>query len=108
VAFGGKHLNLEVFAYIMLVAGALGDHLSTFLALARPYVYEANPIVLKLMEKGLWFPVDIVLIALGIIVPYLLIRVTKTPVFKGLLAYPLVHGLIRIAVSFWNIGVLIP
>jgi hypothetical protein len=107
VPAGGRRIGLEVLSYLILVAGTLGDHVSTVISLARPYVYEANPFIVQLMAKGLWLPLDIVLIALGIAIPYLLIRLTKRQAFKALLAYPLVHGLIRLGACLWNLSLVI-
>ncbi len=104
---GGRRIGLEAFSYLMLVAGTIGDHVSTAIALARPYIYESNPFTVKLMEMGLWLPVDIVLIALGIGVPYLLIRLTKRSSFRAILAYPLVHGLARLGACVWNFSLII-
>lgn len=91
----------------MLVAGTLGDHVSTVVGLTRPYIYEANPFTFKLMARGLWLPVDLVLIALGIAIPYLLIRLKRRPHFKALLAYPLVHGALRLGACLWNISLIL-
>jgi len=107
VAVGSRRISLEGLAYMMLVAGTLGDHVSTVISLTRPYIYESNPFVARLMARGLWLPLDIVLIALGIAVPYLLIRLTKRPAFKALLAFPLIHGLIRLGACFWNLSLII-
>ena len=104
---GGRRIGLEVFSYIMLVVGTLGDHVSTMIALQRPYIYEANPYTVKLMEMGLWLPVDIVLIALGIAIPYFLIRKTGRSEFRALLAYPLVHVLIRLGACIWNFSLIL-
>jgi len=60
-----------------------------------------------LMERGLWLPFDVVLVAVGIAVPYLIIRITKRGYFKALLVYPLLHGLIRLGASLWNFGLII-
>ncbi len=88
------------------MAGTFGDHLSTVITLARPYIYEANPFTLKLMAKRLWLPFDLILVALGIAVPYLLIRLTKRPCFKAVLAYPLIHGMIRLGACCWNFSLI--
>lgn len=103
----GRRLRLEVFAYILLVAGTLGDHLSTVVALTRPYIFEANPFTVQLMTRGLWLPFDLVLIAAGIAIPYLLMRLTSRPHFKALLAYPLIHGAIRLGACLWNISLIL-
>jgi hypothetical protein len=104
---GGRRVGLELFSYLVLVAGTLGDHVSTVVALTRPYIYESNTFTVQLMQRGLWLPVDIVLIVLGIGVPYLLIRMTNRDSFKAVLAYPLVHGLVRLGACLWNFSLII-
>ena len=104
---GGRRIGLEIFSYLMLVVGTLGDHVSTVIALTRPYIYESNPFTVQLMQRGLWLPVDIALIVLGVGIPYLLIRLTKRQSFKAILAYPLVHGLVRLGACLWNFSLII-
>lgn len=103
---GGRRIGWELFSYLVLVVGTLGDHVSTVIALSRPYIYESNPFTVHLMERGLWLPVDIVLIVLGIGIPYVLIRLTNRRSFQALLAYPLVHGLARLGACIWNFSLI--
>ncbi len=104
---GGRRIGLELLSYLTLIVGTLGDHVSTVIALTRPYIYETNPVTVQLMEKGLWLPVDVVLIILGIAIPYFVIRFTKRESFRALLAYPLVHGLVRLGACLWNFSLII-
>ncbi|MFB0543992.1 MAG: hypothetical protein ACETVR_04340 [Candidatus Bathyarchaeia archaeon] len=97
---------LEVFAYMLLIVGTLGDHVSTVVALRFPHIYETNPLTLALMSKGLWLPLDLVLIVLGIAIPYLILRIKRGGPFRGLLAYPLVLGAIRLGACIWNFSLI--
>jgi len=106
VLAGGRRIGLELFSYLMLVVGTLGDHVSTVIALTRPHIYESNPFTVQLMERGLWLPVDIVLVVLGVGIPFLLIRMTKRPSFRALLAFPLLHGLVRLGACIWNFSLI--
>jgi len=102
-----RRVGLESVSYFMLIFGTLGDHVSTIIALTRPYIYESNTFTVWLMERGLWLPFDIVLVALGIAVPYLIIRFTKRNYFKALLVYPFIHGLIRLGACLWNFSLIL-
>ena len=81
--------------------------MSTAVALTRPYIYESNAFTVELMSRGLWEFADVSLIALGIAVPYLLMRLIRHPSLKGLLAYPLVLGAIRLGACFWNLSLIV-
>ena len=102
-----RRVGLESFSYFMLIMGTLGDHVSTIIALTRPYIFESNPFTVWLMERGLWLPFDVVLVAVGIAVPYMIIRLTKRDYFKALLVYPFLHGLIRLGACLWNFSLII-
>jgi hypothetical protein len=102
-----RRVGLESFSYFMLILGTLGDHVSTIIALTRPYIYESNPFTVWLMERRLWLPFDVVLVAVGIAVPYLIIRLTKRDYFKALLVYPFLHGLIRLGACLWNFSLIL-
>ncbi len=102
-----RSVGLESFSYFMLILGPLGDHVSTIIALTRPYIFESNPFTVWLMERGLWLPFDVVLVAVGIAVPYLIIRLTKRDYFKALLVYPFLHGLIRLGACLWNFSLIL-
>jgi hypothetical protein len=99
--------RFEVGAYLLLVAGVVGDHFSTGLALARANVYETNPIALSLMKSGLWLPTDVALILMSVVASYIFLRVLKKPLANYVLIYPALAGAIRLVVTVWNLSLLV-
>ena len=100
-------INIEIFAYVLSVIGTLGDHISTMIGLTKDGIYESNPFVRQLISNGLWLPVDLAVVILGIVIPFLLIRSFRHPSLRGLIAYPLVFGLIRLGACLWNFTLII-
>jgi len=96
----------EAFAYVLLIVGTFGDHISTMIALQFPYIYETSEFTVALMSKGLWLPFDLILITLGIAIPYLITRIKRGGPYIGLLAYPIVLGAIRLGACVWNLSLI--
>lgn len=101
----GRLSIFEVSACLLLILGVLGDHLSTMVVLSRPDTYEANPIAARLMEDGLWLPLDTAMLATSLAIPYLLMRLERR--FRMLFIYPLIHGLLRLSMTIWNLHLLL-
>jgi|GEM_PF-2944897 hypothetical protein len=99
--------KVEVLAYITMVLGVFGDHLSTGIALSRQNLMETNQLALSLMQKGLWLQTDAFLILISIAVTFTSIRIVKNPSAKLILIFPFLIGLVRLAVTFWNVSLLI-
>ena len=99
--------RVEAFAYSTLIIGILGDHLSTSIALSRGYVMEANPMALGLMQQNLCVLTDILLIIVSIAATFISLRIMKNPMARATLILPIVVGLLRLAVTFWNVSLII-
>ncbi len=103
----GNYLkNIEIFSYITLIFGVLGDHISTTLALNRENIREANPMALHLMQQGIWIQADVLLVLVSILTTYLIIRSLKNPMAKLILALPSTAGICRLAVTLWNFSLI--
>ena len=57
--------RFEIIAYLTMILGVFGDHVSTGIALSRVNFFEANPFALNMMQKGIWTQVDAYLIMLA-------------------------------------------
>jgi len=96
---------LEVSACLLLILGVLGDHASTMMVLSKPNTYEVNPVAAHLMELDLWLPIDMLLLAAGLAIPYLMARIDEK--LRILFIYPLMQGLLRLSMTLWNIHILL-
>jgi hypothetical protein len=99
--------RFEVIAYLTLVLGVFGDQLSTSIALSRQNIFEANPVALGLMQKGIWSLTDVFLILTSIMASFILIRIMKNPMTRTILVFPFIIGLLRFAIALWNLHLII-
>ena len=93
----------EKISYLMATVGILGDQLSTGLVLMKPYFYEANQHARWMMEKGIWLPLDLLLLLAALGIPALILRRWS---FKGrwaILTFPLMLGSARLCAAIWNL-----
>jgi hypothetical protein len=100
-------VRVEAFAYAIMILGVVGDHISTSVALSRDYIRESNPIALSLMDNGIWIQTDIILIVVSIFAVFALQRVIKNPSSRMILIIPVICGLVRLGVTFWNVSLLL-
>ena len=100
-------VRVEAFAYAIMILGVVGDHISTSVGLSRDYVRESNPIALGLMDNGIWIQTDIILIVVSILSVFTLLRVLKNSSSRIILILPVICGLVRLGVTFWNISILL-
>jgi hypothetical protein len=97
--------RFEAAAYVFLVLGAVGDWASTTMGL-RSGLAEGNALAAALMGTSQWVPVNILLVATIIIVPYVVNRVTRSKAARLLIAFPMLAGIIKIGVSLWNLNLI--
>ncbi len=99
--------RIEIGAYLTLIAGVLGDQLSTTYALTQRNIFETNPFALTLMNYGLWSTSNFLLILISISATFISLRVLQQPTAKYLVLLPAFAGAVRIAVTFWNLHLII-
>jgi len=97
----------EIIAYVTAVMGVLGDQFSTRLGLTVPGVVESNQFTAMLIERGLWLPFDILVLALAVGLPALFIRYTKMEGRQVSLSFPLLFGAARLLATVWNLRLFI-
>ncbi len=98
---------VELLSYCILTLGTLGDYISTHIGLTYENLCEANPITSQLMANGMWLPVSLVIVMLGIAIPFLIIRFSKEDSYRCILSFPIVYGIIRLSACIWNYSLII-
>ena len=98
---------VELLSYCILTIGTLGDYISTHTGLTYENLCETNPITSLLMANRMWLPVNLVIVILGIAVPFLIIRFSKEDYYKCILSFPIVHGIAGLSACIWNISLII-
>jgi len=98
---------MELLSYCILTLGTLGDYISTHIGLTCPNLRETNPITIQHIANGMWLPVNLVIVMLGIAVPFLIIRFSKEDYHGCILSFPVVHGIVRLFACIWNISLMI-
>lgn len=93
----------ETVVSLIAILGMLGDQLSTRLSLNLPYISESNPMVIWLMQNGLWLTFDLIILMAILLIPIICIRKTSIEGKSILLAFPLIFGICRISATFLNI-----
>ena len=97
-----SRFNLEVGSYVLLVAGVIGDHLSTDMGLRRNGIYEANPVVLILLQNNMWLALDLILILFIVSSTHLLVRKIRLPFTNCFVVIPSIVGILRLTVALSN------
>ncbi len=98
---------VEQFSYSILTLGTLGDYISTHIGLTFENLRETNPTTSQLMANGMWLPVNLVIIMLGIAVPFLIFRFSKEDGYRFMLSFPITYGIVRLSACIWNISLII-
>jgi hypothetical protein len=99
--------SVEGLAYLTVLIGIVGDHISTRIGLLCPRIGELNPFTVYLRQNGLWLPFDVFLLVVSLGLPALLMRKWS---FRGrwaVLAFPVIFGLARLFAAMHNIIMMI-
>lgn len=96
----------EKAAYCLAIAGTAGDHISTRIGQPQSHLYESNRTVVALMQRGLWLPVDLILLAIIIACPYWIMRTEYDRRWIALLV-PSLIGVIRLLITISNLQLIL-
>lgn len=93
----------ELEAYALAVIGVVADQLSTRLGLSDARIYESNPNSLWLMQRGLWAPFDVALLAASIAVSVAIMRRWSFPGRWVILLYFVLYFVMRFGAAISNL-----
>lgn len=96
-------MDFEKLAYCLAIVGSLGDHISTRIGVTQLHIYETNRVVVALMQRGLWLPVDLILLSIIIGAPYFVMRESTYHGTWIILLVPAIIGAIRILFTISNL-----
>jgi hypothetical protein len=97
-------------ALLMMLVFSLGcglDHLTTVYGTSLPNIAESNPIVLHLMEFGVWSETEILIILMGIISGITIGRTEESKLKDFSMRVLTIVGFTRFIAAFNNIAVII-
>ena len=95
---------IQKLSYILSPLGVFIDQISTRIGLAHPMIYEANLNVKILLDKGLWFYVDITIIFVMILVCRLIVDNWSFKNRRVIFLGPLTYGVLKTITGIRNLS----
>ncbi len=93
----------ELAIITLFVLGCIVDHITTYYGLKLPSIVESNPLVIQMIDAGIWNLFEIVLILTGVGSAFVILRDNS----KELMSFSMVGlgsvGIIRMYAGLLNI-----
>jgi len=99
--------KLMILAVLVFSAGCAFDHLTTLYGISLPNITEANPVVLQLMELGIWPVTELFIILAGAVCGVIISGMESSKLNDFSLNVLAVVGLSRFFVAFNNLFVIV-
>jgi hypothetical protein len=99
--------KLMILAVLVFSAGCAFDHLTTLYGISLPNITEANPVVLQLMELGIWPVTELFIILAGMICGVIISGMESSKLNDFSLNVLAVVGLSRFFAAFNNLFVIV-
>ena len=98
---------MAILTVLVFSAGCAFDHLTTVYGISLPNVSEANPVVLQLMEIGIWPMTELFVILAGAVCGVIIGGMESSKLNDFSLNLLAVVGLSRFFVAFNNLFVIV-
>lgn len=99
--------KLIILTVLVFSAGCAFDHLTTLYGISLPNITEANPVVLQLMELGIWPATELFIILAGAVCGVIISRMESSKLNDFSLNVLAVVGLSRFFAAFNNLFVIV-
>jgi hypothetical protein len=102
-----KHKEALLLVTVFFLLSCLFDHLTTFYGLTLPTLAERNPVVLRLIEAGIWHKCEAFIIVSGILYGILAVASKSISTVDISTKTLMIAGFIRFLAGFQNLTMII-
>jgi len=93
---------LKKLAYLVSLIGFGADQLSTRLGLTSPLIFEKNHMTGRLMEMGMWLPVDLLAFLVTVSISQIIIRRWDFKYRWAIILLPFTYGILKLITGISN------
>jgi uncharacterized membrane protein YqjE len=93
---------LEKLAYLVSLIGFGADQLSTRLGLTSSLIFEKNHMTGRLMEMGMWLPVDLLAVLVIVSISQIIIRRWDFKYRWAIILLPFTYGVLKLITGISN------
>lgn len=93
---------VEKFAYFISLIGFGADQLSTRLGLTSRLIFEKNHVTGRLMEMGIWLPIDFFAVLITISIAQFMIKYCDFKFRRVIILLPFTYGILKLITGLSN------
>lgn len=93
---------LDKLTYLISLIGFCTDQLSTRLGLTNPLIFETNHVTGRLMDMGIWLPIDIFAVLITVSIAHIMIRYWDYKYKRVVILLPFTYGILKLITGISN------